>query len=223
VAVIIAIVFPILQAIMKFGPPRPPDEFIPFDPARGAAEQAQEAVKVFTDNPALAAGRQVLFLLLLVVGVGLLLWWSVRRLGALNRKDSDEVRDSIATRELVLSQLRALFGRRTPAGEAMDPYLALAGSDDDPRLIVRRAYQAMLEWARQAAQGRTAGQTPSSYGEFLARAVPQGRAAIATLTLAYERARYGAEPPTLDEARGAQGALNELQGLANPPSGGGKR
>ena len=39
--------------------------------------------------------------------------------------------------------------------------------------MVRRAYQAMLEWARTVVQGRTAGQTPASYGETLARAVPQ--------------------------------------------------
>jgi hypothetical protein len=211
VAVIIAVVFPILQALLNFGPPRAPDEFIPFDPARVAGDRAEEAVKLFADNPALAAGRQVLFLVLLAIGVGLLLWWSVRRLGTLNRKDGDEVRDSIATRELVLDQIRALFTRRAAPTETADPYLALAGSLDDPRLVVRRAYQSMLEWARTVAQGRTAGQTPASYGEFLARAVPQSRDAIATLTLAYERARYSAEPLTPDEARTAQGALSELQ------------
>jgi hypothetical protein len=218
VAVIIAIVFPIMQAILNFGPPSSPDEFIPFDPARVAGDRAEEAVKLFADNPALAAGRQVLFLVLLAAGVGLLLWWSVRRLGSLNRKDSDEVRDSIATRELVLDQLRALFTRRLGPAETMDPYLALAGSTDDPRLIVRRAYQSMLEWAHTVAHERTAGQTPASYGELLARAVPQGRDAIATLTLAYERARYGAEPLTLEEARTAQGALTELQSAAGPTS-----
>ena len=219
VALIIAVVFPILQGIMRFGMPRPPaEEVIEFDPAGQAAEQAEQVVQLFTDNPALAAGRQVLFLLLLVVVVGLVLWWSVRRLGALSRKDSDELRDSVATRELLMKQLRALFRRRAPAAEAADPYLALAGADDDPRLMVRRAYQAMLEWARAVSRSRGAGQTPASYAEALARAVPQGRAAIDTLTLVYERARYGAEPPTLEEARSAQGALSELQALHNTAS-----
>jgi hypothetical protein len=73
------------------------------------------------------------------------------------------------------------------------------------------------------AQGRSAGQTPASYGAALARAVPQGRAAIDTLTVAYERARYGAEPPSLDEARSAQGALNELQALPGQSTNGSKR
>lgn len=223
IALIIAIVFPIMQALMNFGPPGIPDEVIEFDPGGTAAEQAQDIVELFAENPTLATGRQGLFFVLLVIVVGLALWWSVRRLGALSRKDSDEVRDSIATRELVLAQLRALFSRRAPAGPAADPYLALSGSDDDPRLMVRRAYQAMLEWARTAAQGRGAGQTPSTYAEALARALPRGRSAIHTLTMAYERARYGAEPPSLDEARTAQGALNELQALDSQSSNGNKR
>jgi hypothetical protein len=213
VALIIAIVFPLMRALMSRAGAPEPQEIIEFDAVGSAAEQAEQAVQLFTDSPALAAGRQWLFLLVLVAVVAYLLWLSVRRLGRLNRKDGDEVRESIATRELVLGQLRAFFQRRSASEAATDPYLALAGSEDDPRLIVRRAYQAMLEWARTVTQGRSAGQTPASYAEALARAVPQGRAAIDRLTLAYERARYSAEPPSLEEARSAQGALTELQSL----------
>lgn len=219
VAIIIAIVFPLMGALLSRAGQPELQEIIEFDPAGQAAEQAEKAVWLFADSPALAAGRQWLFLLLVVAGLALLLWLSVRRLGRLSRKDSDEVRDSIATRELVLGQLRAFFQRRAATEAATDPYLALAGSDDDPRLMVRRAYQAMLEWARTFAQGRSAGQTPASYAEALARAVPQGRAAIDRLTLAYERARYSAEPPSLEEARSAQGALNELQALPDKTPG----
>lgn len=210
------ILFPILQALLNFGRPGTPDEVIEFSNAGTVTDQAQEAVQLFADNPALAAARQIVFLVLLVVGVGLLLWWSVRRLGQLNRRDSDEVRESIATRELVWGQLKQFLNRRKPAPAEMAPYLALAGPGDDPRLIVRRAYQSMLEWARTVTRSRAAGQTPASYGEALAHALPQGRAAITTLTLAYERARYSAEAPSLDEARTAQGALNELQALPTP-------
>ncbi len=222
-ALVALIVFPIMQALLHFGRPGAPDEIIEFSNSGTVTDQADQAVQLFADNPGLAAARQILFFVLLLVVVGLVLWWSVRRLGQLNRRDSDEVRDSIATPELLWGQLKQFLNRRKPAAAEVVPYLALAGPGDDPRLIVRRAYQAMLEWARTVTQSRAAGQTPASYGEALARAMPQGRAAIHTLTGAYERARYGAEPPSLDEARTAQGALNELQALQTQASNGSKR
>jgi hypothetical protein len=222
VAIMIAVIFPIMAYLLRFQPGIP-DEFIEMTPAEAAGGIAQDAVQVFAENPALAAGRQVLFVVLLAVGVGLILWWSVRKLGRVNRRDSDEVRDSIATRELVWSQLKAFLNRRAGSSEAVDPYLALAGSADDPRLIVRRAYQAMLEWARTVTQSRAAGQTPATYAEALARARPQARAAIHTLTGAYERARYADEPPSLAEARSAEGALSELRALSDPTGNGNKR
>jgi hypothetical protein len=222
VAAISVVVFPIMQFIMSLYRPEPQEQ-IEITPPQAAQVAAEEAVRLFADNPALAVARQVLFFVLLVAGVGLLLWWSVRRLNTFGRKDGDELRDSIATRELVWGQLKAFFGRRAESTQALDPYLALAGSDDDPRLIIRRAYQAMLAWARTVTQGRAAGQTPASYGEALARTLPQGRAAIATLTIAYERARYSAEPPSLEEARTAVGALDELQALQAQAANGGSR
>ena len=42
------------------------------------------------------------------VSVGLVFWWAMQRFARLNRKNVDEERDSIATRDLLLSQLRAL-------------------------------------------------------------------------------------------------------------------
>ena len=222
IALVLAIIFPLMQAWLGDRTPGIPDEVIEMSPAELGEFTAEQAVEVF-NNPSLASLRQILFVVLLAVVVGWALWWSVRRLNRLPRRDSDELRDSIATPELLWNQLKEFLKRRQPAAEAMDPYLALAGSADDPRLIVRRAYQAMLEWAHTVTQGRAAGQTPASYAEALARRLPQGRAAIVTLTGAYEQARYGAEPPTLDEARKAEGALNELQALQAQTTGGGKR
>jgi hypothetical protein len=181
-------------------------------------EVAERGVEVIEQNPWLAAARDLTVVLVLLAAVGLVLWWAVRRFSRPPRREVDEQRESIATRELVWGQLRSLLRRRpAPAGPAL-PYLALSGAGDDPRLIVRRAYQAMLAWAQSASQPRAAGQTPATYGEALARAWPQARQAIGTLTGAYERARYAPDGPSLAEARSAEGALAELRSLA-PPGG----
>jgi hypothetical protein len=92
-------------------------------------------------------------------------------------------------------------------------YLALSGGPDDARLIIRRAYQAMLEWARSLRLPRAAGQTPRAYAQMLAGAVPAGHEAIVVLTQAYVLARYAAESPSLEQARSAQGAMARLKAL----------
>ena len=80
--------------------------------------------------------------------------------------------------------------------------------------IVRRAYQAMLAWAQSfSLPRRRAGETPLLYAATLSAVLPAGQAAFQALTGAYLQARYGAQPPTLAQARAAQSALAELQAL----------
>lgn len=213
-ALLMAVFFPLVQAWLNGRPSGIPEEIIEMSPGEAGQVTAERTVELFVSDPTWAAARQIAFLVLLVALLALALWWSVRRLNRLPRRDSDELRDSIATPELLWNQLQLLFRRRRPAAALLDPYLPLAGLADDPRLMVRRAYQAMLVWARTVTHSRAAGQTPAGYAEAVAHRLPHSRAALAVLTSAYERARYGAEAPTLDEARTAEIALIELQALS---------
>ena len=186
-----------------------------FPPPPSPSQVARDALESIAQNPVLGAARQTLFLLLILAVLVLGFWWAVRRIAAIGRQDVDETRESIATRDLLVDQLRSLFAWRRPrTSTPLRPYLTLTGSMDDPRLIVRRAYQAMLEWAQSFSAPRAAGQTPAAYAETLSSAVPQGREAISILTRAYVLARYAAESPSLDEARRAERAVTQLRAIA---------
>jgi hypothetical protein len=184
-------------------------------------QATSERTAAFFDRfPILNTARQGLVLLAIAAGLALLFWWAVRRFNRLSRKDTDETRDNIATRDLLLRQLLNLFRRKQPAPPAPPPYLPLAGPRDDPRLMVRRAYQTMLEWALSLSlPARRAGQTPQAYAEMIAQSLPQGRLELDVLTRAYLAARYAADGPSAEEARSAQGAVKQLQALAAAPPG----
>jgi hypothetical protein len=178
-----------------------------------------QRLEAFIASPAVqGTGRWASF-----VGVLLLLavvfWLAARRLGVFRTLDEDEQRDSILSGELLWAQLRQLFRRRPAASRALSPYLDLSGSSDDARLRVRRAYQAMLEWARTIRLPRAAGQTPGSYARLLSGAVPEAHDAIEILTTAYMQARYAAEAPAPEVARSAEGAAARLTELHARPTG----
>ncbi len=179
-------------------------------------QTSEQTLSFFEQHPTLNLARQGVSLAVLALIVGLIFWWALRRFARAKRKNVDEMRDSIATRDLLLSQLRALLRRPARAGTGEPSYLALNGPRGDPRLMVRRAYQSLLEWAPSfSLPRRSAGQTPAAYAATLAAALPQGREAIEALTGAYVQARYAAEAPSLDDAHSAQGALSRLQALGN--------
>jgi hypothetical protein len=165
----------------------------------------------FAQHPALNFARRGLVLGVIIAALGLLFWWAVRRFARRKAGDSDETRESIASRELLMAQIKNLFTPRRRA--ALEPaYLSLSGSNDDPRLMVRRAYQAMLEWAASLSlPTRHAGETPAAYAAILRDALPEGGPAIETLTGAYVQARYAADAPSMDVARAAISAINQLR------------
>src|SRR5574341_1535610 len=150
------------------------------------------------------------WIMTIVVVLGLFLlvaWFGARRFRRRSEGLTDETRESIASRELLMGQLKRLFSRSRPAPALpIPPYLPLTGPSADPRLIIRRAYQAMLAWAQTIILPRAPSQTPIQFAERLARAVPEGEDAIKSLTAAYLRARYAAEAPSLEEARSAESA-----------------
>ena len=134
---------------------------------------------------------------------------ALRRFHWLANPDAEEQRESILSRELLLNQLKNLFRRPARAGgPALPPYLPLMTSD--PRARVRRAYQAMLEWAKGHGWPRAAGQTPAQYAEVLTQNQPPAREALAALTQQYQRARYSAEPLEAEDAQAAENALEQI-------------
>lgn len=136
---------------------------------------------------------------------------AVRRLRLLRRLAGDEDQhETILTRDLLLTQLKTLFRARKQTQPApTPPYLALEGAEGDPRLRVRAAYQAFLEWAARHNQARLPHQTPEHLAQALGQALPQHQQAVALLTRIYSQARYGLSI-TADEAVQAQTALQQV-------------
>lgn len=168
----------------------------------------------FVNSPAVRTSSRWGILLVLLGVMGVVFWLAVRRLSGPAPLNADETRESILSRQLLWAQLKRLLARRRPqAASSPPPFLALSGPADDPRLIVRRAYQALLAWAQTVRPPRAPGQTPKQYAEGLTLAVPAGEEAITTLTEAYVRARYSAEAPAMEEARKAESAVSQLQAL----------
>jgi len=174
----------------------------------------EEQFEQFVNSPVVQVGSRWGSVLIFLVVAAIIFWLAVRRLSRMTPLTEDELRDSIFSMPLLLSQLRRLLQRRQPKAAAPSRYLPLAGAPDDARLMVRRAYQAMLEWALTASLPRAAGQTPRDYAEVLAGAVPQEREAIGALTSVYLLARYAAEAPSLEQARSAEGAAARLRQVA---------
>ena len=157
---------------------------------------------------------RVVEILICLLVVAFIFMLAVRRFRLLARADDgDEIRESILSRELLWAQLKGLFARRRDANTPPLPYfLSLYGPPDDPRLVIRRAYQDMLAWAQSRQFPRAPKQTPLTYAEFLKSNIPQARAPITILTDTYTRARYGPEVSPA-EARRAQDALEQLQAV----------
>ena len=171
-------------------------------------------LQAFLASPGFQAGARWSGLFLALAAAAIVFWLAARRLWGLTGSDEDEQRESVLSGRLLLAQLRALFARRPRRPASIPPdYLVLSGAPDDARLIIRRAYQAMLEWARSLRLPRAAGQTPRAYAQMLAGAVPEGHDAIDLLTQAYVVARYAAEAPTIEHARRAEGAMARLKAL----------
>lgn len=177
----------------------------------GAAQTADQLLQTVLNSPVTKiSARAVVMVLLFIFLVGLIAE-SLYRFRRLRDKDVDETRESILSRELLLRQLKNLLARpRPPVVQVLPPYLSLSGEADDPRRLIRQAYQSLLAWAATLGQPRPAGQTPSHYAEYLTQANPAIRDSLATLTGAYLRARYSAEPPTLAEAREAERAAADI-------------
>ena len=171
--------------------------------------RAEKDVQSFLDSPefvTFSRGTAVGLLLILFVLAAI---WALRRSGLLSRHNPDEIRESIASRELLIDQLKHLLKRLRRRREP-DRGLYLPLSGDDPRRAVRQAYQEFLEWARIRLRARAPYQTPSMYAQRLGGLSEAQQEPVSRLTTLYLRARYAADELTPDEAQSARAALVRL-------------
>jgi hypothetical protein len=175
--------------------------------------RAQQAIQTFLDSPEFATFSRGTTVVLILLLFAVLAIWALRRSGLLSRRNPDETRESVATRDLLLQQLKNFLARwRGRSAVPTPPYLTLSG--DDPRTTVRLTYQSFLEWARVTVGARTPHQTPAKYADSLVTHLPSQRVAITTLTETYVRARYAVEEPSAADVRAAQESLASLQTIS---------
>lgn len=155
--------------------------------------------------------------LALVIGLVIIAFaLSVRRLRTTPAAPEDETRESILTTDLLQEQLGGLWNRWFQRRRgAQDPFLSLDG-ESDLRRRIRARYQELLAGAATIGAARTPAETPQEYGRHLSASwqTPQHpsdvAADLATLTAAYQQARYGADTPSAAEVDAAEGAWQRL-------------
>ncbi len=187
------------QEAQPIGPP-PPQEPLPEPPER-AVEALPEPYR-WVALLAIAAGVFVIFML------------ALRLMRSRSPTETDEVRESVLTANLLQSQLAELWGRLRarfgPGAEEPDPYFSLAGEVDTRRLI-RSIYQRLLSLAQTRAAARLPSETPYRYADRLAEQPDFEHRAVGTITAAYNEARYGDEPPSQQTAEEAQRAWQQIE------------
>jgi hypothetical protein len=174
-------------------------------------ELRQEEIDSFLNSPTFATISRGTAIIIGLIIVALLGVWALRRSGWLTRRNPDETHESIASRELLMKQLRDWLNRwRGKASvAARPPYLPL--TDDEARSQIRRVYQQFLGWASSIDRARAPRQTPAMLSAALGDDQPDRREALIALTDVYVRARYSIEPLTSAETRIAQDSLVTLQ------------
>lgn len=141
---------------------------------------------------------------------------ALRRLYKTRNDELLETRESILTRSLLQEQLASLSRRlRRQRSQPGDPFLSLDG-EEGTRRAIRSAYQSLLAAMRSRGQARRRDQTPSEYGDALARAWPQEEQELDTLTSAYRKARYARQAPSTEEADAARRAWRDVQQTIEP-------
>jgi Domain of unknown function (DUF4129) len=160
--------------------------------------------------PWVRVGLQV-FLALLPVLIIVLLYLLMRR-RARRAPSRDEERESLWSWGGLATDLRDLLAglRRTRQADGLLAALArLRGAD--PASRIRRSYIRLLLAGEAHEHPRAAPQTPREYAPEVGAAFPAATQPIATLTTAYERARYHPDTATPADADAAEGAWGEIE------------
>ncbi len=158
-------------------------------------------------------------LLVIAAGVFIIFMLALRLMRSRSPTETDDVRESVLTANLLQAQLAELWGRLRarfgPGAEEPDPYLSLSGEVDTRRLI-RSIYQRLLSLAQTRGPARLRSETPYRYGGRLAEQPDFDQRDIGTITAAYNEARYGDEPPSQQTADEAQRAWQRLEDELSP-------
>jgi hypothetical protein len=159
--------------------------------------------------PSLKQTATILLILAVLSLVAWILYRAARRLhlGAWAHVDTTEDRDQVLSWQLLLRQLRDVLHSLRERGSS--PFVGL-GPLGSARRAIRKVYQKVLGRAIALGTPREKGQTPGTYGRTLSDLAPEAQASLETLTSAYETARYGAVPPTREQAKGAEEAFVDI-------------
>lgn len=176
---------------------------------------AQDIANFVANSPAIQVGSRILALVSVLAVAALVVWWVMQRIRRHRVALVSETRESIATRDLLARQLRAMLRQLVPQGSRRHrdaPYLPLDGPAS-ARQRIRLAYQGLLAWAARHALTRDAALTPRQYAVVLRHYVPEAAADLDTLTAAYDFARYGSSIPASHLADDAVRALQHIETL----------
>jgi hypothetical protein len=172
--------------------------------------EVQRSIEDFLNSPGFLTVTRGSLMVVVLVAFILIIVWALYRSGLLSRHNFDETRENIASRELLVGQIRQLLSRLRPRRTAPHSlYLPLDGAD--PRLAIRRVYQEFLEWTRVRVRPRAPHQTPLAYAEKLRNLSPAQQEPVGALTALYLRARYANDNLTPNEAQAAREALVRMQ------------
>jgi hypothetical protein len=201
---------PIIELIRRLLGPRNPQPFLPLSPFINPVTNQPETSVVLP--PAVEFVLRALVIIGLLVAVGLVLAWALRRQSTTDQAGVRENRDLIWSWDLIRSQLAELLARqrRPPL------FPGLTGDFDDPILWVRQAYRRVLAQALARGQARQPRQTPQSFLPTLDALWPDETGGLAELTEAYTAARYGQVPPSAGQLTALQQALDRLASAESP-------
>lgn len=153
-------------------------------------------------------------LLAIAAGVFIIFMLALRQLRRRPQKETDELRESVLTANLLQAQLSDLWARLrsrfAPAAIEPDPFLSLDGEMDTRRLI-RFIYQRLLAVAPSRTSARLRSETPMRFGNRLSRHPDFDPALVQTITAGYTAARYGDAPPSSQAAEAVRKAWQEIE------------
>ncbi len=154
-------------------------------------------------------------LAVVIILIGLIFAWALRRFTQGKDDDVEETRRTILSRSLLQEQLSALWREwlnrfRRTTETLVSPFLSLDG-EVPTRRLVRQIYQSLLATAAEHQHPRARGQTPTDYQRVLEAALPFQASELDAITKGYLRARYAPEPPTAEEAERARGAWDSVR------------
>ncbi len=167
---------------------------------------------------------KVVLPILVVVGLGFLIWRLLRRRRVVLRRRDQDVHESVWSWRLFRAQLLGLlraiwlrfFGRKQQVEEAQAVALEMAG--EPAARTVREIYRALLGWAAGRGYPRARDETPYEFQQRLQQQLPQSMPELGAITDAYTLVRYGESVPDEREVVQVQGEWQELQRKEQPLS-----